>query len=168
MENLAAFTGGDFPPSFQGDRWAYAFSVFGLLGSCLLALEWGWRIVIRLIDERRPFREPVTVARLAMLGVLIATLCRISPDVFLVMSWPEISPHTRATVALVDRLMDGVSVIPMTFSWAIALFGGAMIEYQLVKKPVPANLWPTWRRMRRPLSMGALILIIALTLAFLR
>lgn len=169
IENLAYFSGPSaLPPSFQGDRFAYALSVFGLFGTSLLAIEWLSRTVVAMLDNPRPWREPVSITRMLLICLLTATLLRIVPDVLLVMLWPEIEPVTRALIARTDRVLDGLSIIPVTIAWALGLFAGATIEFQLMKQPFPADLWPTWRRVRRPLSMGVMILTIALSLAFLR
>lgn len=161
-------TSGAFPPSFQGDRFAYAFSVFGLFGSALLALEWAVRIFRAARLDRHPIRAPLTIVRLILFLLLSATLLRIGGDVLLIMFWPEVSPETRAALAQLDRIMDGVSVFPMTAAWIVGLFGAAVVEFQLVKQPIPADLWPSFRRIKRPLALGGMILTIALALAFLR
>lgn len=169
MENAAYFHAvGAFPPSFAGDRFAYAFSIFGLLGSALLALEWMVRIIRSARADPHPVRDPLTIVRLIMFALLFSTLLRVSGDVLLIMFWPEVTPATRAMIARTDRIMDGVSVFPMTFAWLVGLFGAAVLEFQLVKQPIPADLWPSFRRIKRPLAMGGMILAIALTLAFLR
>lgn len=156
------------PPSFQGDRGFYAFSIFGLLGAALLAAEWSWRIIQSSLDKPYPWNAPITIARGVVLSLLAATLCRITPDVLQIMFWPEVMPATRATIARVDRIMDGVALFPMTFAWGLGLFGATVVEFQLIRQPIPGDLRPSWKRVRRPLGIGIMILIIALTLAFLR
>lgn len=156
------------PPSFQGDRAFYAFSIFGLLGATLLALEWVWRLVQSSIDDPHPLAAPITMVRTILLCLLTATLLRIGPDAVQVMFWPEILPSTRVSIAHFDRIMDGVALFPMTFAWGLGLFGATVVEFQLIRQPIPGDLRPSWKRVRRPLGIGIMILIIALTLAFLR
>lgn len=171
MDNIAvAFfeNGSPFPASFQGDRWAYAFSVFGLFATALLAMEWLWRILWAFREEGMPFKHPLTLSRVVIALLLIGMLIRITPDVLLVMLWPEISPHTRAAIAFYDRVFDGLAIVPVTMAWYVGIMGAGLIEWQLARLPIREDMWPTRDKVKRSIQIGAGCLIIALTLAFVQ
>lgn len=156
------------PPSFEGNHFIYALSVFGLMTIFLLAAEWLWRSSWAMAEKPRPLRHPVTISRLVLVLILTSVVMRTTFDVVLTMAWPEMSQDYRLFVAQLDRLMDGLSAGPFFLAWLAALLGGAMIDWQLVRQPVPIDLWPTWRHLRRPAKIGGLVVLISLSVTYLR
>jgi hypothetical protein len=156
----------DLPSSIDGPL-AHAISIFGLFGACLLAAEWLWRISWAAIERPHPLCHPVSVIRMTFGLILIALILRVSPDVAITVMWTDLQPETRYWLGRVNRLLDGVSVIPMLGAWLLSLFSTTLVEYQLARAPLPVTLWPTWRRVRRPLWIGALLLFISLVIAYM-
>lgn len=156
------------PPAFLHDGWTYTLAIFSLLSVFLLMLEWGWRVCWALVDDRRRLLDPLTVERVVKLLLIIGILMGVGGDVFLLMLWPEVLPHTRAFLANLDRFLDGLCVVPFVLSWFISLFSQAMMNWQLVRLPIPVNLWPNWESLRRPAVIGALVMGISLAVTLLR
>ena len=156
------------PPAFDGNSFVYAASVFGLMTVFLLASEWLWRVAWSFRERPKEMRHPVTITRCILFCLLLGILMRVTGDVVLTMAWPELTPNQRLWVAWCDRLMDAMSATPMFIAWLWSILGGAMIDWQLARLPIPINLWPTWHDLRRPATIGVLVLGISLSVTYLR
>lgn len=156
------------PPSFGEDKMIYFFSIFGLLTILLLMSEWLWRVTWAFFDKPHPLRHPVTVSRMIMALMLLGVLMGVGGDVFLVVAWPELSGESRLWLTRLDKVLDGASAAPFFLAWTWGIIGGAMVEWQLVRHPIPINLWPSWRDMQRPAAIGALVFFISASISFLR
>lgn len=156
------------PPSFMNDGWTYTLAIFSLLSIFLLMLEWGWRICWSMADDRRKLVDPLTVERIVKLLLVIGILMGVSGDVFLLMMWPEITPETRIHLSNLDRFLDGICVVPFVLSWFISLYSQAVLNWQLVRLPIPVNLWPSLESLRRPAAIGVLVMGISLVVTLLR
>lgn len=156
------------PPSFQGDTFSYAMSVTGLMIVFLLSAEWLWRVLWSMRESPRELRHPITISRTVLALLLASVLMRVTCDVVLTLAWPELSAEQRLSWAWTDRLMDGLSAGPTALAWLVAVLGGPMVDWQLMRRPVPINLWPSWRQVRRPALIAAWVVGIAFTVAYLR
>lgn len=158
----------DLPPSFSDDRIIYFLSVFGLLTVLLLMSEWLWRVAWSFFDRPQPIKHPISVVRCITALLLLGILMGVTGDAALVIGWPELTPYQRLAVSQTDRVLDGLTAIPFFLAWLFALLGGAMVDWQLQRHPIPVNLWPGWRQLRRPLTIGALVVFIAFSFTWLR
>jgi len=157
-----------FPPSFDGQPLTYMWAVFGLLLLELLALEWLWRLAWAYRSSGRGWRHPLTINRTIKVLLVLAPVLGGMPDLLLLMLWPEISGATRETLAMIDRQLDGVIWVPFSLAWMLAQFGRGVIDYQLVRHPIPVNLWPTGSQLRHSLKIGLGVFAIAFAVTFLR
>lgn len=160
--------GSPLPPSFSDDRLIYFLSVFGLLTVILLMTEWLWRVAWSFFDRPQPLKHPVSVVRFILLLLLTGVLMGVAGDTALIIGWPELSPGQRLLVSQADRALDGLSAVPFFLAWLCGLLGGAMVDWQLQRHPIPVNLWPSWASLKRPLSIGALVVFIAFSVTWLR
>lgn len=158
----------ELPPSFMGNNFIYALSVTGLMIVFLLSAEWLWRTAWAFREKPKELKHPITISRCIMFCLLGGILMRVTGDVVLTTAWPELTPYQRLAVAQTDRLMDGLSAFPMAMAWMWGVLGGAMIDWQLARVPIPINLWPSWRTMARPLGIGFLVIFIAFSVTYLR
>lgn len=156
------------PPSYSGNSLVYALSVFGMMTVFLLACEWLWRVAWSFRERPKEIRHPVTVSRCILTCLLLGIIMRVSGDVFLTATWPEFSPQQRLWVSQADKLMDGLSAIPMLMAWLWGVLGGAMVDWQLARLPIPINLWPSWKHLGRPLLIGVMVLFISFAVTYLR
>lgn len=158
---------GTMPPSFGDSEVLFAVSLFGMLAALVMSLEWMWRICWKLHEDRHDLKHPVTVSRLMTLFLLVGIAIRIHPDVLWMMAWNDLGPDERQLLAQYDRLSDGIAVIPMIMAWMTSVVGAAMVDWQLVRLPIPVDLWPTRAQFRRAFIAVGLMLVISLSIAFL-
>lgn len=157
-----------YPPGFESAPVLYLATVFSLILVMMLALEWTWRLIWSIFERPAPVKHPVTVFRIILLALLVGSIVRIAPDTWLLMRWPNLEPHERASIQLWDARLDAGAFIFMSLAWLTARLGDPFITFQLEKQPVPVHLWPTWRDLRRPMKIGVAVFAIAFALTYLR
>lgn len=155
------------PPSIDGP-WVHAFSIFGLMGAALLASEWLWRTTWAAVERPSPVCHPITVSRIIWALCLLSFLVYMAPDVILTVLWSDIEPQDRYSLSRANRILDGVAIMPFAAAWTLGLFSSSVIEHQLERRPIPVDLWPTWKRLRRGFGIGLILLIMSVVIAFYR
>ena len=166
-----------FPPSFEGNPWTYGFALFSLSLLSMLSVARIWALLSdirknRLLAERLPGlmvpRTPVPVwsaltlheTKLACLylTIFIGTF----PDTLILLLWGEAGTDTMVTLFLVDRIGDGLTLIP----FSVAMMLGAWLQ-QVVPQKLIANSAqhevkkPNWQALMPTIKIGALVLILA-------
>lgn len=154
------------PASVIANPTILALSIFGLLGGSLLAVDTLWSVVHKLIEDPHPRWHPLTVRRWEALLVALALILYIAPDAVVFTTWPDVSPATRHTISLVNRFGDFAAAAPAAGWWLLAIYAGPTIDHQLVREPLPVELWPSWRKLRRPLWIGLLVMLASVALSF--
>jgi len=150
-----------FPASFDGDPVTFSFALFGLMVTACLSFA----VLARLVHELQGYgfrlREPVGLARISVACLMLSFFIGTAPDALFLLTWREVSPETTALLLTIDRIGD--SLVPVPFIGALSLMarGEPAIMFQLTRKPVPVDLWPTWPMVRRQLMIVGLVLIIA-------
>lgn len=125
-----------FPPSFDGNPWAYAFGLFGDVVAAALALT----MLLAYVFEARRNREihrrlknplpevapippwtPLYIYRVGNISMLAFIVLRALPDAVWMLAWGEVSePVIRAMLAT-DLVLDGLAIGPLVmaaFCWA--------------------------------------------------
>jgi hypothetical protein len=157
------------PPSFHGDQTFYMLGVFGLLTVVFLALNWLWRILWCLFEDRRALCAPVTLYRMIIALLLMKALLRAIPSAILLMRWPEMSLESRLFVAQAERFLDGAALIPFGIAWLIDYTTGGVLQYQLKRlPPPPTDIWPRLDALKRPAMIAAGSIAIAFAVVFLQ
>jgi hypothetical protein len=158
----------DFPPGFTGHPLLYLLTLFSMMLTVLLALEWLWRIGWALVERPRPLKHPSTVLRMVFVFLLVGLLFRIGPDAWLLMRWAQTTPAGRLQLEHFDSMLDTTSFVWMSLAWLAARLGDPFVQFQLEKRPIPVHLWPTAQQLRRPLYIGLGVFLIACALTFMR
>lgn len=141
-------------------------SVIGLFGASTVTIDWMRRIIQNQSALPLPFNHPTTVIRGVAFLMLLSVLLREGPDTMNFMTWPDISPVHRHTLALVNRFCDGLALVPFWNAWLLWIFSGRLISYQLARQPIPVELWPGWNSLKRPMLIGILVVLIGAGLTF--
>lgn len=158
----------ELPAVYAGHQWLYLVTVFSLLLTLLLALEWLWRLVWQFFDRPFPLKHPATVVRLIILLFLVQLVTRMGPDVWLLMRWPKMGAAERVTTILVDSRMDTTSFVWMGLAWLLARLADPIIGYQLERQPLGVHLWPTAQQLKRPVYICIGVFLISFALTYLR
>lgn len=154
------------PASVVANPTLLAFSIFGLLGGALLSLDSIWQNVHQLIEDPHSRRHPLTIHRARIALSALGVLLFIGPDAIQFTAWPDVAPATRYAMGIVNRYLDSVAIVPFTLGWALGIYAGPTISYQLDREPIPVNLWPSWHDLRRPLWIATLLACASVALSF--
>lgn len=154
------------PPGFEGEPFAYMLTLFSLIMICLLSLEWIWRIFWGIKEQPFPIKHPVTVLRIILLLTGFSILMRVGPDVLRYAMWKDLSSGGRLLAYRADHYMDMFSFFPFSIAWLVGYLTMDLLHYQLDKRPIPMHLWPTWSQMKRPMKIGAAVLVISAAITF--
>lgn len=110
---------GTFPPAFSGNRAEYAFALFSLFAMSSLAIR--KLIVISAQLSARDWREEPDVGlyRMAVAALMLVIVLGAAPDVALMLLWGEVSAGTIELTMTVNRLCDGLTILPFLFAVAV-------------------------------------------------
>lgn len=117
---MRAFTSGypssdpGIPLSFAGNRAAYGFALFSLFSTSSLAIRKLILIRAQLRIEDWRMDPDVGLYRMALAALLMVIVLGAAPDVILLLLWGEATDATMAVVMTIDRICDGLTIIPFT------------------------------------------------------
>ena len=177
MFRLLAFKGAvaKFPPTFEGNPFTYAFALFALalLSAMSLSLlihfalesRRHWR-VHTLIDNRLPSPRPEKLpwSLIAFRGIICCLLLTLVfgalPDVLVLLAWGEATEGTMTMLFLIDRVFDGLTVVPFItaitlIAWSSQSHEQLLLAYGDVQLPA-FNL----RVLKQNLKLILLVLLI--------
>lgn len=102
------------PTSFSGNRLAYGFALFSLFSTTSLAIR--KLILIGAQMRAQDWRQDPDVGLYAMAFacLLMVIILGAGPDVILLLLWGEAGTRTMTTVMTLDRMCDGLTIIPFT------------------------------------------------------
>lgn len=170
----AANAQSNFPPSFDDSPWSYGFALFSLTTICAVSLSMLWqfwfeararrlaaKMAMNLVAEPVPFASPLTVHRLIIAGFLLTILCGALPDVLVLFFWREASTGTMETLFTIDRIGDGLTLLPFLLSAVLSAWGIQVIPQQLLRETRVTLRRPGWDTVRDKLKIVAVVLIIS-------
>lgn len=135
-----------FPPSFEGNPWAYGFGLFGDVVASSLALT---LLLSYVFDERRnrsvqrivaaPFNRrpgpawsPLFLYRTSIMSLLTFVVMRALPDAVWMLAWGEVSERTIRFLLATDLVMDGLALFPLFLAVMCWCWGRQVIPQMLV------------------------------------
>lgn len=104
------------PRSFSGNRVAYGLALFSLFSTSSLAIRKLILIAAQLHSEDWRQDPDVGMYRLALACLLFALVIAAGPDVILLLLWGEVGDKTLTAAMTLDRLCDGLVIIPFTMA----------------------------------------------------
>jgi hypothetical protein len=170
-----------FPPSFDGNAWAYHFALFSLLlvsalSAARLAALWFDRAKLAemqpllpgLVLETRPRpRWPLVRVYRWILGAMYLTvLLGAGPDVAVMLCWGEVTPATMATLTVMDRLFDGLTLAPFLVATVLDAATMQTLPQRLTIECAAQVKSPPWERLRQPLMIVLFVAIISAGVTF--
>jgi hypothetical protein len=137
-----------FPPSFEGNPFAYGFGLFGDVVAAALALM----MLLTYVYEARRGRQinaitatqvtnyahgrwsALNIYRGLISSLLTFVVLRALPDAVWMLAWGEVSEPTIRHMLTVDLLMDGVAVVPLLAAVLCWCWGRQVIPHLLVEE----------------------------------
>ncbi len=151
-----------YPPAFLGSEWAYGFALFSFTIICALAFRHLIMIVGYMLEYRESWGAPITITRMIIVSLLITIISATLPDAVLLFAWGEVNFRAISILAKIDRIFDGITVIPFAFAVFLMIRGEAMLHDQLLRPPIRNDLWPTFAAVKHHVALILIVVVIAL------
>ena len=155
-----------FPPAFANNPFAYGFALFGLILVAALSLAQIVRLMRALDPHRDGYASPVTCHRIILICLFSAILMGTFPDVVVLLLWNEVSNAAMQELWALDRVFDGLMLVPFLMAILVGVRSEARITYQLIKRDVAMDVWPTWKQTRDQFAIMGLAFLIAFGVAW--
>lgn len=165
-----------FPPSFEGNPWAYGFALFSLtlISAISFSMIVGYALEARrqreidrltrnlLAQPTRAMLSPITLYRLIVSGLLMTILFGALPDVVVMLAWGEAEDPTMWLFLQIDRVFDGLTLAPFTIAIYVAVRAAQAVDHRLAVDNLQISLRPSWSTLRDKLKILGLVLLIAI------
>ena len=165
-----------FPPSFDGNPWAYGFGLFGDVVAAALALAMLLTYVFEVRRQREVSRllnnmvvqEPMPrwtvmqVYRTGNIAMLLFVVMRALPDALWMLAWGEVSEKVIRVLLLLDLLFDGLALAPFSLAVLCWAWGRQAIPQTLLRHHVGVTGGPPWEIVLRNGRIVLVVLIIAI------
>lgn len=156
-----------FPPSFEGNPFAYGFGLFGDVVSASLALT----LLLSFVFEARRMRQinvlvgnyaapskhrawsPLFLYRATVTSLLLFVVMRSLPEAIWMLAWGEVPESTIRVLLSIDLVSTSAALLPLFFAVLCWCWGRQVISQMLVIE-VKAGVtggppWPTiWKNAR--------------------
>lgn len=154
----------DYPTAFSANWFLFGSAMFVDLLSCLISLVVLYNTVKSMIATRRftLSTDPINMYKWIISLASLTVLLRTSIDAALLLSWGEINFQNIMYLNNLDRAFDILSIVPLMAFVYLVLRSGPVIEFQLLRKPIPTNIYPTWRMLRKPIFSFLTIIILCI------
>lgn len=150
------------PPSFDGSAWGFGWALFSLTAMSTFSLA----IMGQLLTEVRTYglqiKQPAGIARAALFCLLLTIFMGSIGDVVFLYLWNEVSPRAIGFILEADRWLDALTILPFAGFGYLLTRGRPVVLFQLLKQPIPTDLWPTWPMVRQQLGVMTLVMFIAM------
>lgn len=151
-----------YPPAFLGSEWAFGLALFSLVIISALAIRHLILILGYMIEYREPLGAPITVTRLIIVSLLVTVITAVTPDAVLLLAWGEVNAQSITFLAKLDRVLDGLAVVPFAGAVFMMIRGEELLHDQLLRPPIRNDLWPTFEAVRHHIVLILLVVVIAL------
>ncbi|HEX8415739.1 MAG TPA: hypothetical protein VF637_17940 [Sphingomicrobium sp.] len=162
--------GSALPTSFNGDGELFALNLFLMTAFMCLGLLMGgamaeaiWRH--RVQDLRR---HPVTIWRLAWAFAGAALFLRCGTEAMSLWAWNPADPVTTARVLMAKRWIDPAALVLASAWMMLVTLSKAAMERQLIRRPLPVDMWARLPALRRPLAVILLSFVAAIGVTLTR
>jgi hypothetical protein len=108
--------------------------------------------------------HPINLYKYIVMCFAATLFLRSSMDAVMLVSWGEVSLATMIYLIDLDRIFDALATIPFLIFAYLVIRGGPVIEFQLLRRPIPTDLHPTWKMMRKPILSFLTILILCVVI----
>lgn len=166
-----------FPPSFDGNPWAYAFGLFGDVVASSLALAMLIGILLEASRTREanrwlrnPVNQPATpswsplfIYRCSTISMLTFIVLRALPDALWMLAWGEVRESTIRFLLGLDLVCDGLAIAPFFVSVLCWTWGRQVIPHALMREiDGPGARRPSWKLVWKNGRIVLIVLLIAI------
>jgi hypothetical protein len=140
----------------------HAFALFALLTIASLSAQ---KMVIlgqAMFSSSFGFNLPITVWRMKLFLLYAGFFCGAAPDALILMVYGQDLHVVPDWAHMLDRAMDGMTLLPFLCAVFISIRSVPIIEFQLTRQPIPMDLWPTWRSILPQIRATFFVLVITL------
>jgi hypothetical protein len=162
-----------FPPTFEDNAWAYGFALFSLTviaatSAAILSNYWfefrrdrAVRLS-RMCSVKPDVTHPLTVYRFQIGCLLTMALIGTLPDVLVLLAWGEASDTTMWALFQIDRIGDGMCVLPFGLFMASYLLNREALDRTLTLDAGYVPIRPRWVQLKDKVGIVVWALVIAL------
>jgi len=107
-------------------------------------------------------RYPVNLYKAFIMCMAALIFFRVWPDTVIQLIWKEAPTSVMLTLQHINQIFDAAALLPFLAGIYVLIRSGPLIEFQLLRQPIPTNLWPSWRMVRRPIVSMIMMVIFSL------
>lgn len=164
-----------FPPSFEGNPLTYGFALFSLSLLSMLSVARIWGLISDLHKVRqlersllwyiRP-REPLsrwsalTLHETKLACLYLSIFLGAFPDVLILLLWGEASNQTMVRLFMMDRIGDGLTLLPFATAMMIGCWLQQVIPQKLIANSRHDEVKPPNLRAVLPTLRICLVLLV--------
>lgn len=158
-----------YPTIFVENWFLYSVAVFVDLLCTIVALVTMYDAVKSWFATRKGtmYNHPINLYKYIVICFSSTLFLRSSMDAAMLLAWGEVSAEAIRQLLDLDRIFDALATIPFLIFAYLVIRGGPVIEFQLLRKPIPTDLHATWSMLKRPILsfLTILVLCVAVTLS---
>jgi len=160
---LGVFTGSGVLSYF----WLYWLSTFMDLMLTLLSLVLLYNTSKSLhktkhISKQGIFRSPVNIWKGMLICFAATVFLRVSMDTIILLTWQEVTEKTMEFWQVMNQVFDSLAFIPFISLFYLYLRAGPVLEFQLLRQPIPTDLHPSWKMVRGPVVSLLMVVLLSL------
>lgn len=155
-----------YPAGFMGSEFAFFFALFSYVAVSAIAARQLVLLVATMVHNPIDWRSPLGAARVIIGCLLLSLLISTFPDAVMLLVWGEVATRTIVSIAVIDRLMDGLVIVPFGAACLIGINRHSVIRSQLARQPIALDRLPTKQALRHHYVSLGLILAIAAGVTF--
>jgi hypothetical protein len=130
---LEAAASSPYPPSFDNNPLVFGWALFARLLVLLLSVSTLIKLRDRNIKERIPANHPVYYHRMVNASFLWAAVLASGGDVMTYLFWNEVSVGMTATVLLIAKLLDALTMIPFIMALFVPVWMKWLCQIGILK-----------------------------------
>lgn len=157
---VGVFQGSGVTHSF----WLYWLSTFGDLLLGMLSLVMFYNTLKSLIATYKlgGLHYPINLYKSFVLCTSAVIFLRVAPDATIQLLWKEAPVTTMQFLQQLNQFFDALALIPFAIGIYILIRSGPLIEFMLLRKPIPTDLWPSWKMVRAPVISLVMMVLLSL------
>lgn len=152
-----------------GDPFLFASSMFIELTVVLTTLMLIYNTIGKMWHTRSfvRYNDPIQINRWMVICFSGTLFLRAVTDAVILLTWQEVEIDTLLLMSTIDRVFSIIAMIPFIAGCYLLFRAGPSIDFQLLRQPIPTDLWSTWKALKKPFMViaGIFSLCLIVTIA---